>query len=190
MCCDKYSFLNGNLCFVPQFSVIHLKFALFACPPSYLSLRLKPRLTFSYSHSFVIASPVIRGISKEKWLLPESNSSLSHFVLKSCLFYSLIFGRCIKEPCLSKSPHWQTQPLSIFSNRLLCFSKISGSLLNPKRTPLISLKTQGFSITLMSCVTFRDLGLCCFCSHHSPTHTGLKWEYYLLVSHSNNIIKL
>lgn len=163
-------------------------FALFACPPSYLSLRLKPRLTFSYSHSLVIASPVIRGISKEKWLLPESNSSLSFCVKKlSFLFFNL---RCIKEPCLSKSPDWQTQPLSIFSNRLLCFSKISGSLLNPKSTPLISLKTQGFSITLMSCVTFRDLGLCCFCSHHSPTHTGLKWEYYLLVSHSNNIIKL
>lgn len=126
--------------------------ALFACPPSYLSLRLKPRLTFSYSHSFVIASPVIRGISKEKWLLPESNSSLSFCVKKlSFLFFNL---RCIKEPCLSKSPDWQTQPVSIFSNRLLCFSKISGSLLNPKRTPRISLKKQGFSITLMSCVTF------------------------------------
>lgn len=110
--------------------------------------------------------------------------SLSHFVLKSCLFYSLIFGRCIKEPCLSKSPHWQTQPLSIFSNRLLCFSKISGSLLNPKRTPLISLKTQGFSITLMSCVTFRDLGLCCFCSHHSPTHT-----FIILISSVSYISK-
>lgn len=146
MCCDKYSFLNGNL------YVLSLDFLLFTWSSFCLSLRLKPRLTFSYSPSFMIASPVIRGISKEKWLLPEFNSSLSFCVKKlSFLFFNL---RCIKEPCLSKSPHWQTQPLSIFSNRLSCFNKISGSLLNPKRTPVISLKKQGFSITLMSCVIF------------------------------------